>query len=126
MSFACACDSGYTGDGTACTDIDECTDGVDNDLDGDIDCADSDCSCQATCTTGLILTCGDSERGLVAKRLHILPTIVLSHLNLALLIKDRIILIDDHAILDEFGDGLGAEQRRLRGGLASWWLRLWR
>ncbi|WP_222615322.1 EGF domain-containing protein [Persicimonas caeni] len=34
----CACDEGYTGDGTTCTDVDECSDGTD-------DCADN-----ATCT----------------------------------------------------------------------------
>ena len=29
-TFSCACNSGYTGDGTACSDIDECSIGVHN------------------------------------------------------------------------------------------------
>ncbi|MFP4601237.1 MAG: MopE-related protein [Persicimonas sp.] len=70
---ACSPPSGYVSDDTDCDDTDGdvnpgmsemCTDGVDNDCDGHIDCADSDCdgaTCDAggqlgTCTNGSCVT----------------------------------------------------------------------
>ena len=53
-SFTCACASGYTGDGTACTDIDECTAETDN------------CDANAACTNtagGFTCACNSGYTG---------------------------------------------------------------
>lgn len=48
----CVCTEGYEGEADACTDIDECAEGVDNDCDPNAVCANTDGSYECTCGSG--------------------------------------------------------------------------
>jgi MYXO-CTERM domain-containing protein len=52
-TFGCACDPGYTGDGTSCADDDECTLGTD-DCDANASCTNTPGSFGCTCTVGYV------------------------------------------------------------------------
>ena len=62
-SFTCACNSGWTGDGLTCSDVDECTLGTDN-CDSNAACTNIDGSFTCACNSGWNgdgLTCSDVD-----------------------------------------------------------------
>ena len=54
-----SCDSSCQLDSSACVNNEVCTDGTDNDLDGDTDCADSDCTGHSACLPSTETDCSD-------------------------------------------------------------------
>ena len=58
-SGALACDGSCQLDSSACVNNEVCTDGTDNDADGDTDCNDSDCSGHSACVPSTETDCSD-------------------------------------------------------------------